>query len=64
MRKDNKAVRMPSVIDPSWRAIIEQRVVADRMWRHVRRDLALADVSRREPRWAGVAVFAKMPKHS
>lgn len=42
MRKDIRAAQALAAIDPSWRALIEQRVAANRQWRHLRCHLALA----------------------
>jgi len=41
MKKDAGITQALTSIDPSWRAIIEHRVAANRLRRHVRSDLLL-----------------------
>lgn len=49
MRKETRNVHALAAIDPTWRVIIEQRLAANRHWRHARRDIMIAELMKREP---------------
>lgn len=49
MRKETRDLQALAALDPTWRVIIEQRIAANRHWRHARRDLVIAEVIKRKP---------------